>query len=267
MAGDTVLLHQRSDIPLKPDRPYALVRPYLEPGYQQWSDDLVVTGRMLSRANLEMPSPVSVMMAAPAPPPPPAAEQLGDLKLYRVPQRTTIAANQMKQTRLVEQRGVPFERIHTASVSPANYGSGEERPGVLILLRTKNDKQSNLGLPLPSGAFVIQQVQLGRSMRISEPTLRDTAEDEKIELGAGISPDVTVIRRTLKREGNRHWVEVEITNASPQAITFELKVPGYGNWKIAESDVLWIKRDGTPVFVVPLASGGSRTLRFTSSGN
>ena len=99
-----------------------------------------------------------MMMAAPAPPPPPAPpEQLGDLKLYRVPQRTTVAAMQMKQTRLVEQRGVPFERIHTASISLVNYGSGEERPGVAILLRTKNDKLNNLGLPLPSGAFVIQQ--------------------------------------------------------------------------------------------------------------
>lgn len=113
-----------------------------------------------------------------------------------------------------------FERIHTASISLVNYGSGEERPGVAILLRTKNDKQNNLGLPLPSGAFVIQQEQFGLSMRIAEPVLRDTAEDEKIELGAGMSPDVTVVRRTLKREGNRHWVEVEISNASPQAITF-----------------------------------------------
>jgi hypothetical protein len=172
---------------------------------------------------------------------------------------------QMKQTRLVEQRGVPFERIHTVSVSATNYGSGEERPGVLVLLRTKNDKQNNLGLPLPSGAFVIQQEQFGLPMRIAEPMLRDTAEDEKIELGAGTSPDVTVVRRTMRREGNRHWVEVEISNASPQAIAFELKVPTYGNWKIAESSVPWIKRDGTPVFLVPLASGASTTIRFTTS--
>lgn len=254
-------------VPRKPERPYQLVSPYL--GYPDdglgEADGIIVTAQRNS--SLEMASPPSpVMMMASAPPPPPP-EQLGDLKLYRVPQRTTVAAMQMKQTRLVEQRGVPFERIHTTSVSAANSGSGEERPGVLILLRTKNDKQNNLGLPLPSGAFVIQQEQFGLAMRISEPILRDTAEDEKIELGAGFSPDVTVVRRTLRREGNRHWVEVELSNASPNAITFELKVPVYGSWKIAESDAQWIKRDGTPIFVIPIASGGSTTLRFTTSDN
>lgn len=252
-------------VPRKPERPYQLVSPYVVSegeGYED-SAELVVTAQ---RRNgfVMAPPPAPMMMAAPPPPPPPP-EQLGDLKLYRVPQRTTVAAMQMKQTRLVEQRGVPFVRIHTASVYGADYGSGEQRPAVEVLLRTKNDKQNNLGLPLPSGAFVIQQEQFGLPMRISEPVLRDTAEDEKVELGAGISPDVTVVRRTLRREGNRHWVEVEISNASPQAITFELKVPLYGTWNITEADAKWIKRDGTPLFVVPLASGQGATLRFTTS--
>lgn len=255
-------------VPRKPERPYQLVSPYmgeLTDGNLDSRETLVMSRRNRGEATLSTPAPM-MMMAAPAPPPPPPPpEQLGDLKLYRVPQRTTVAAMQMKQTRLVEQRGVPFERIHTASISLVNYGSGEERPGVAILLRTKNDKLNNLGLPLPSGAFVIQQEQFGLPMRIAEPVLRDTAEDEKIELGAGMSPDVTVVRRTLKREGNRHWVEVEISNASPQAITFELKVPVYGSWKIADSEAQWIKRDGTPVFVVPIASGASVTLRYSTS--
>ncbi len=255
-------------VPRKSERPYELVRPYQTSESDKLADseEIVVTAQR-RKGNAMPPPPPPVMMAAPPPPPPPPPEQLGDLKLYRVPQRTTVAAMQMKQTRLVEQRGVPFERIHTATISAANYGSGEEKPGVQVLLRTKNDKQSNLGLPLPSGAFVIQQEQFGLVMRISEPVLRDTAEDEKIELFAGMSPDVTVVRRTLRRDGNRHWVEVEISNASPQAVNFELKTPVYGNWKITESDAPWVKRDGTPVFAIALASGGSMTLHFTTSGN
>lgn len=248
-------------IPRKPERPYQLVSPYMGELAEEYgeADSIVVTSQRRTEKGF-MPPPSPVMMAAPPPP-----EQLGDLKLYRVPQRTTVAAMQMKQTRLVEQRGVPFERIHTTAISAADYGSGEQKPGVLVLLRTKNDKQNNLGLPLPSGSFVIQQEQFGLPMRIAEPLLRDTAEDEKIELGAGMSPDVTVVRRTVRREGNKHWVEVEISNASPQSVNFELKVPLYGNWKITESSMQWIKRDGTPMFVVPLVSGASVTLRFTTS--
>ena len=253
-------------VPRKPERPYQLVNPYMA----NWDDEsadsaeITVTAQRRKGNVMMMDTPVAVMAAPPSPPPP---EQLGDLKLYRVPQRTTVAAMQMKQTRLIEQRGVPFERIHTAMISPVSYGSGEEKPGVQVLLRTRNDKQNNLGLPLPSGAFVIQQEQFGLPMRISEPVLRDTAEDEKIELGAGISPDVTVVRRTLRRDGKRQWIEVEISNASPQAINFELKVPLYGSWQITESNVQWLKRDGTPVFVVPLAAGASMVLRFTTASN
>lgn len=256
-------------VPRKPERPYQLVSPYLGDegeGFAE-SDSITVTAQRREKVLQNSPVMLSGVAPPPPPPPPPPPEQLGDLKLYRVPQRTTVAAMQMKQTRLVEQRGVPFERIHTAAISPVDYGSGEQSSGVQVLLRTKNDKQSNLGLPLPSGAFVIQQEQFGLPMRIAEPVLRDTAEDEKIELGAGFSPDVTVVRRTLRREGNRHWVEVEISNASPQAVNFELKVPVHGNWKITESSIQWIKRDGTPVFAVPLASGASVTLHFTTSGN
>lgn len=252
-------------IPRRPERPYELVRPYSGEDYDRYeeSDGMMLTAQRKNRSDI-MPPPSPVMaMASPAPPPPPPPpEQLGDLKLYRVPQRTTVAGMQMKQTRLVEQQSVPFDRIHTTSVSAMNYGSGEERPSVAVILRTKNTKANNLGLPLPAGSFVIEQDHFGRTMRIAEPLLRDTAEDEKIELGAGFSPDVTILRRTTRREGNKHWVEVEISNARPDEITFELKVPTYGFQKITEASAQWEKRDGVPLFLVKLASGASVTLRF-----
>jgi len=251
-------------VPLKPGRPYQLVSPYIEDdfGDLEESDGIVVTAQRRDRSvYMAVPAP---MAPPPPPPPPPPPQQPGDLKLYRVPQRTTVAAMQMKQTRLVEQRGVPFDRIHTAGVSGLSYG-GEERPNTQVLLRTRNDKKNNLGLPLPAGAFLIQQQQFGLAMRIAEPDLRDTAEDEKIELAAGFSPDVTVVRRTLRREGRKQWAEVEISNASPQAIMFELKVPTGGGWKIIESDRAWEMRDGSPVFVLPMASGAMITLHFTIS--
>lgn len=255
-------------IPRKPERPYVLVRPYSGEDYERFeeSDAIMVTAQRSKGAMNDYPPPAPVAMAAPPPPPPPP-EQLGDLKLYRVPQRTTVAGMQMKQTRLVEQQDVPFERIHTTTVTAMNYGSGEERPGVAVILRTKNTKANNLGLPLPAGSFVIEQDHFGRTMRIAEPLLRDTAEGEKIELGAGFSPDVTIVRRTTRREGNKHWVEVEISNARPDEITFELKVPTYGFQKIVEASAQWEKRDGVPLFLVKLASGASVTLRFTVLAN
>ncbi len=39
-------------------------------------------------------------------------EQLGDLKLYRVPERTTVASHQSKQVRLLDRTAIPVHR-HT----------------------------------------------------------------------------------------------------------------------------------------------------------
>lgn len=257
-------------VPRKPERPYQLVSPYSEgdfEGYQE-SADLVVTGTMSKRAGLVSPAPVMAMAPpAPPPPPPPPPEQLGDLKLYRVPQRTTVAGMQMKQTRLIEQQGVPFERIHTATLGVASSSAGELRPAVSVLLRTRNDKDHQLGLPLPSGAFLIQQEHWGRSMRIAEPSLKDTAEDEKIELFAGTSPDVTVSVRVPCCSGPSRAFEIEIGNAGRDAVAFELKVPVYGSWKIVDADAKWEKRDGVPVFAIKVPAEGTVKLRFNTAAN
>lgn len=251
------------EVPRKPERPYSLVSPYLGEDYESYeeSDAIMVTAQRKGAPLMAMAPPPPPPAAPPPPPPPP--EQLGDLKLYRVPQRTTVSALGMKQTRLVEQRGVPFDRIHTANVSSYRWGNAQEHPSVAVILRTKNTKANQLGLPLPSGSFLIEQAHWGRTMRIAEPNLRDTAEGEKIELGAGYATDVTVVRRTVKREGNLETVEVEITSAAPYDLAFELRAPVYGSIRIVDSDTSWEKRDGTPTFALKVPASGSVTLRFT----
>ena len=257
-------------VPRKPERPYQLVQPFLPGDYQRyrgnWTDadgSIVVTAQRHEMKLQDTPVAMSAYAAAPPPPP----EQLGDLKLYRVPQRTTVAGMQMKQTRLIEQQGVPFERIHTATLGVASSSAGELRPAVSVLLRTRNDKDHQLGLPLPSGAFLIQQEHWGRSMRIAEPSLKDTAEDEKIELFAGTSPDVTVSVRVPCCSGPGRVFEIEIGNAGRDAVAFELKVPVYGSWKIVDADAKWEKRDGVPVFAINVPAEGTVKLRFNTAAN
>src|SRR5581483_387386 len=46
-------------------------------------------------------------------------EQLGDLKLYRVPERTSVTSRQIKQVRLLDRQGIPGEILYTADVSTA----------------------------------------------------------------------------------------------------------------------------------------------------
>jgi hypothetical protein len=64
------------------------------------------------------------------------AEELGDLKLYRVPDRTTVASRQSKQVRLMDRAAVPMTRIYAAE-----FWANEETDyePMIILLRTRND--------------------------------------------------------------------------------------------------------------------------------
>lgn len=227
-------MQRTSDVPLKPDRPYELVNPYVAQDYRSDDSNIIVTAQ---RRGYAVPAPVAVMSAeslyAPAPPPPP--EQLGDLKLYTVPQRTTFAALQMKQTRLVEQHAVPFERIYKSSINAISYGE-LETVGAVAVIRTVSDKAHNLGLPLPSGAFLIAQEQFGWIMLVGEPSLADTAEAEKIELVLGQAPDISVIRKTLRRGTKDQVTEVTISNAGSSAIAFELDLIVAGTQRITKSD-------------------------------
>ena len=251
-----------SDVPLKPGRPYALANPLLPSNgdYERWNDEISVTAQR-RQVSLQ-PVPVAaapVMLAAPPPP-----EQLGDLKLYTVPQRTTVAAMQMKQTRLIEQQGVPFERVYKATSNAVAYGE-QENVSAFAVLRTFNDKAHNLGLPLPSGSFLIQQDQFGRTMLVGEPSLADTAEGEKVELALGQASDITVTRRTLRRSDKNQDAEITISNAGTSAIAFELNLNVWGTQRITKSDRPYERRNGRPLFVLSVPANGTVTLQFTSS--
>ena len=69
-------------------------------------------------------------------------EELGDLKLYRVPEPVTVAANAQKQVALLDKERVPVSLVYRADI----WGEGETT--VRLTLRAKNRAADGLGLPL-----------------------------------------------------------------------------------------------------------------------
>ena len=259
-------MQKTSDIPLKPDRPYELVRPFLEPGYRRFRgekdrNDIIVTGAQ--RKGVMMASPISVSAVSDEAMPPPPPEQLGDLKLYRMPQRTTVAAMQMKQTRLVDQQAVPYEAYYSASIPAFGYGSATAQWPVYGAIRMLNTKAEGLGLPLPAGQFMIDQSQFGRAMLVGQPSLSDTAEGEKLELSLGNAPDLTVRRLTLSQTANSQEVEVTITNAGLQAAAFELELALDPAHQIDATTNPVVLRDGKRLMLFSVPAGGTVTVRYT----
>ena len=258
-------LQRTSDVPLRQGQPYALVSPYLGQRYDRLEENsIVVTGMRISRDSIVAPPPPMAMAPAP-PPPPPVAEQLGDLKLYRVAEPTTVAARQMKQTRLVDQPRVAFERVYLAETDAMGRGAAQ-RVAVSAILRTYNDKAHGLGLPLPAGAVLVDQDQYGRTMMLGQPALADRAEGEKIELRLGDAPDITVTRLLAAEPGSneRGRQTIEIANASALPITLELKLLAYGTLRVTGIDQPIGKQDGQPFVKLIVPANETTTLRYTA---
>ncbi len=277
-------MQKTSDVPRKPERPYELVQPFLGLPYDSFDAELdSAEVRKMNR----MAVPMMAMASAPPPPPapaPPVAEQLGDLKLYRVPQRTTVAARQMKQTRLVEQRGIPFERIYLAEFPARSWSDVTSEVMAAPVLRMRNDKASQLGLPLPAGSFLVEQEHFGRAMLVGEPQLADTAVGEKVELRLGPAPDVTLTRTTLtaskdaaqfpmlsaglfgRLSKGEQVQRLEIANASAVPIQIEVKYNTSGAERLVDADRPVDKIDGRPVFRLEVPANDRIVIHYAVVG-
>ena len=207
-------------------------------------------------------------------------EQLGDLKLYRVPERTTVSSRQSKQVRLLDRRSIPITILYRASL-PAN----ENVPGFPAerFLRTRNDAAHALALPLPSGQVASFLVRGDASLLLAESPLRDVALDEEFELSLGDSPDVQVEavreRRSIPATGTaalpllpgmKPWRSarvddvnrVEIHNARADSIRFELRVQLPDGARVIGADHALHTRDGQPLFELTIPAGSRETIRY-----
>jgi hypothetical protein len=191
-------------------------------------------------------------------------EQLGDLKLYRVPERTTLASRQSKQVRLMDQSGIPVTTVYSVDLGEDADSKGPAHR----LLRTKNTLANHLGLPLPSGSVAIFAPHNGERLLEHESGLRDTAVDEEFEIDAGESADVQVtggVKEThadvthskllplvpgvaLRSVKVDEVLRVEVRNARAAAIDFELRLSLPEGARIVRADHPLGTKNGRPIF-------------------
>jgi hypothetical protein len=185
-------------------------------------------------------------------------EQLGDLKLYRVPDRTTVASRQSKQVRLMDRSGVPVSFVYGADIAAGD--SNGPMPAAL-LLRTKNDAANHLGLPLPSGRVAVFARREGAKLLQHESDLRDIAVDEELEINMGESAEVQVAV-LAEKTGIDSKTRVDVSNARPAAVKFELRLRLAEGSRVVRADHTVGRKNGRPLFRFDVPANGSVTLRF-----
>ncbi|KQM30604.1 DUF4139 domain-containing protein [Sphingomonas sp. Leaf10] len=213
------------------------------------ADEIIVTA-----ARITPPPPVMAPLPAPpAPPaPPPPPENLGDLKLYRLPGRTTVAAQGQKQVALLRQDGVRYARIYRRKVG---VGQPIEAQAVDIVLRVRNDKADGLGIPLPAGTTALYAPRGDASLLVGTGTMTDRAEGETLLIAAGTSRQVLVSQIRLSDRVAR----LTVTNARDVAVDVELPI-GWAGSGVKAAGLTEI--DGIPTWRTTLPPGATATLDY-----
>ncbi len=148
-------------------------------------------------------------------------EDLGDLKLYRVPMKVTVAAKQQKQVALLQKQAVPFERVYKGEIW---IGRPLQNISLVQVLRMKNEAAAGLGLPLPSGGVALFEQAGGKRLLAAQTMMRDHAVKEEVELNLGITPLVTY-QQKLEDAG---MATVILSNANAFPVSVELAVGADG---------------------------------------
>lgn len=201
--------------------------------------DIIVTGTIAKRSAVAIQA---------------VQEELGDLKLYRIPEPVTIAAQSQKQVAMLQKTGVKFERIYAASVNDFD----EEPIAVPFLLRMKNVKDKGLGLPMPAGGVVLFEPVGGTTLLAGQDDVADRAIGDDVEFKVGSSPDVRAgLKRTLDTPKKRSY-RLTLTNARAVAVTAEILIP----YELANTPKGLVRKNGGWMWRTTVPANGEAGLGY-----
>ncbi|UVO55957.1 DUF4139 domain-containing protein [Sphingomonas sp. SUN039] len=171
-------------------------------------------------------------------------EELGDLKLYRVPEPVTVAANAQKQVALLDKERVPVALVYRADI----WGDGDAQ--VRLTLRAKNRIADGLGLPLPAGKLALYQRGTTRELLLGEGSVGDKAVGEEVEI------DVATATGVIARQTDG---KLTVTNDNPYPVAFEGKL---GDRNLSGFSARVRKKDGAWLWAATVPANGSVSLGY-----
>jgi hypothetical protein len=185
-----------------------------------------------------------------------AQENLGDLKLYRLPVATTIAARASKQVALFTGRSVTFTPYYAAWIGD------EGTRAATIGLRTRNRPQEGLGIALPAGPVRVFAAHGDEFLLLGGDGLTDKAVGETVEIGAGTTAQVQVETKVADARGLWRDTVVTVSNANPFAVRFEGNLATDDNERIISHSAPLVRKDGHWQWAAQVPANGRAVLRY-----
>lgn len=207
-------------------------------------EEIVVTGY---RASMQSSMAVKRMVVG---------EDLGDLKLYRIPFATTVAAKSQKQVALLDKPSVPVEILYRTRIEAMEPGA------VMLTLRAQNKKAGRLGVPFPAGTMALFAPRGEQRLLIGEGTLDDKAVGEEIEVEIAAATQVTATAREIDPDKSDGAWELVVTNANPHPIRFEAEFSGNRGYGATRGKPRLGRKNGLDLWAIEVPANGTKTLRF-----
>ncbi len=184
-------------------------------------------------------------------------EELGDLKLYRVPEPVTVAAKSLKQVAFLDQDSVEGKLLYRVRCSP---WEGDEAGPAEMLLATENDKRHGLGMALPMGGVTIFEPSPFGEQLVAEERIRDYAEGQEVELALGQSHQVFAQCEQLPAD-DQAPMKLTLTNANRNPVRVRVVLGPSGQWIMRGLTGVRVK-DGEMVAEVTVSGNGRRELQW-----
>lgn len=190
-------------------------------------------------------------------------EELGDLKLYRIPVPVTVASQSQKQVAMFEKTAIPFVQIYEAEIQAKSYAGDEP---LATTLRFQNKKRDGLGLALPAGKMVAFKAASGERLLLGEGGLDDKAIGEEVEVTISQSPLVRYSLQSVKEVNSKREnyadMELTVTNASRTAAQIEIKINRRNDYKLRKLSKKLGRKDGKDFWKVTVPANSERVLTY-----
>ncbi len=178
-----------------------------------------------------------------------AERGFAEYHLYELPDRATLANNEVKQLALMHASGV-------RSARKFSYDGAVDQTQVQVRVEFQNDAASGLGMPLPGGVVRVFQRDTDGSLElVGEDRIAHTPKNQTIRVVVGSAFDIAAERkqtdlRPMGKGVTEASYEITLTSHRKDAADVTVIEHAGGQWEILKSSLTHVKKD-------------SRTFEFT----
>ena len=199
----------------------------------------------------------------------PPGASVGDVHVYKLPERTTIAENQTKQVSFLDAHGVAAHKVYRWSQD--DFQSADNPSSAEVAVAFANSSAGGLGAGLPAGTIRVYERDSGGAPKfVGENPIGHTPRGSELAVKIGEAFDVTVqptlvSSDVVSKRRTRYAMSYRLRNARPGAVTVELRQGGLQqqNTVVAESQPGRAVDAYTRGWSVTVPAGGETLLTTT----